>query len=191
MTLRVSTALYLLIFPLTILAEPTYCPQKSGFIDIGMTQEQVLSACGEPLSKQQLKTPAMQQVPVKQLIYTTLNQGTVYPGLDAAFYEQWSLPSGSSGTSLQFNIVNEKVKGVTINGSSTNVMTICEGQSVAVGDDESKVYTACGDPSMVNNTYVNVPIANAGKPMVWIYQFNPYQAPITLTFVNGKLQSMD
>ncbi len=192
MKLKVLAALSVTIFPLTTaIAQSVYCPQHSMYIDIGMTEEQVLTACGEPLSKEQSKTPVMQKVPVQQLIYTTLNQGGVYPGLNSAFYNQWSLPSGSTGVSLQVDIVNEKVKGVKINGSSTNAMSVCGGQSVQVGDDANKVYTACGSPSMVNNTYINVPIMSNSKPSVWIYQFSQYQSPMTLTFVDGKLQSMN
>lgn len=192
MKLKVLTTLSVTLIPLaTVLAQPTYCPQNSRYIDIGMTEDQVLAACGEPLSKQQPNTPVMQKVPVKQLIYTTLNRGGVYPGLNSAFYDQWSLPSGSKGVSLQVDIVNDKVKGVKINGSSTNAMSVCGGQSVEIGDDASKVYTACGSPSMINNTYINVPIMSTTKPSIWIYQFNQYQPPMTLTFVNGKLQSMN
>lgn len=168
-----------------------YCPQNSRFINIGMTTDEVVTACGQPLSKQPSNLPAMQKVPVKQLIYTALNTGSVYPGLNSAFYNQWSLPSGTSGINFTVNAVNDKVTGLSINGSSTNVMSLCGGVSIASGDDITKVYNACGSPSMVNDTYINQVIPSNTKPEVWIYQLNQYQAPISLTFVNGKLQSIN
>ena len=175
----------------TTMAQPIYCPQNAGYINIGMTQGQVISACGEPLSKQQPKTPVMQKIPVQELIYTALNTGSVYPGLNSAFYNQWSLPSGTTGIGLQIDVVNGKVNCVKINGSSTNAMSLCGGMSVQVGDDANKVYSACGSPSMVNNTYINQPIQSNSKPEVWIYQIDQYQSPLSLTFVNGKLQSIN
>lgn len=179
-----------LLFPFTsVFGEQIYCPQKAGYIDLGMTQNQVLAACGPPLSKHQANVPAMQKVPVKQFIYTRLNQGSIYPGLNDAFYNQWSLPSGTTGVDLEVDVVNDKVAAVRINGSHTNAMSICHGTNVQVGEDVSRVYSACGSPSMVNHTFIYQPIPSENLPEVWIYQVNQYQSPISLTFVNGKLQS--
>lgn len=192
MKLRMLVTLSFTLIPLTTaMAQPFYCPKNSGYINIGMTEEEVIAACGQPLSKQNPNMPVTQRVPVKQLIYTNLNTGAVYPGLNSAFYDQWSLPSGSTGVSLQVDVVDNKVRGIKLNGSSSNAMSVCGGQSVEVGDDVNKVFTACGSPAMINSSFINEPIPNSAKPAVWIYQFDQYQSPITLTFVNGKLQSMN
>ena len=180
------------LLPLTtVVAQSVYCPQHSGYVSTGMTEEQVLSACGQPLSKQPSKATPKLKVPVKQLIYSTLNSGAIYPGLNSAFYNQWSLPSGSTGTSLEVDIIDNKVSGVLINGSSTNAMSICHGMSVQIGDNVTKVYNACGSPATVNNTFINQTIPSNSKPEVWIYQVNQYQPPISLTFINGKLQFIE
>lgn len=168
-----------------------YCPQNAGYINPGMTEDQVISACGQPLSKGSPNAPITQKIPVQQLIYTNLNQGGIYPGQDAAFYTQWSLPSGTSGINLSIQVTNGKVSGVSINGASTNAASICQGISIQNGDPINKVYSACGTPSMVNNTFINQLIPPDSKPAVWIYQLNQYQSPISLTFVDGKLQSID
>lgn len=168
-----------------------YCPQNSRYITIGMTQEQVVTACGQPLAKQQSNGPVTQKVPVKQLIYTALNTGSVYPGLNSAFYNQWSLPSGTSGISVQVDVVNDKVSNVVINGSSTNAMSVCGGTGVQVGDSVNKVYNACGSPSMVNTSYINQQVPSNTRPEVWIYQVDKFQSPVSLTFVNGKLQGIN
>ncbi len=173
------------------MAQSVYCPQHTGYINTGMTTAEVINACGQPLSKQTPKTPVMQRIPVQELIYTALNTGSIYPGLNSAFYNQWSLPSGTTGINLQVDLVNGKVNGVKINGSSANAVSLCGGMSVQVGDDANKIYSACGSPTMVNNTYINQPIQSNTKPEVWIYQMSPYQPPLSLTFVNGKLQSIN
>lgn len=166
-------------------AQSLYCPQKAGYINVGMTPEQVTAACGEPLSKQESNNPVMQKVPVQQLFFN--NQGS-----STAFYGVWSLPVGTnSGTQLQVDVIDNKVYGVKLNGSDTNAFSICGGTSIQVGDPVGKVFGSCGNPSLVNNTYINQPVATAQKPQIWIYQPGQYQPPVTLTFVDGKLQSID
>ena len=172
-------------------AQSIYCPQNAGYINIGMSEADVVAACGQPLSKQKPNTPVMQKVPAKQLIYTALNTGSVYPGLNSTYYDQWSMPSGTSGINLSIQVINDKVSGVSINGSSTNAASVCAGVSIVAGDSVNKVYSACGSPSMVNNTFINQLLPPESKPEVWIYQVDQYQAPISLTFVDGKLQSIN
>lgn len=177
------------LLPITVFAnDSVYCPQRQGYIRIGMSTIDVLQACGEPNQKS-TNVKLELKVPMTQLIYTTLNEGAVYPGLTSQ-YTMWSLPSGSQGTNLKVNIVDNKVTSVDINGSSANGSTLCGGVSVQVGDDANKVYAACGSPSLVNNTYVTQPIPKEDKPEVWIYQAGQYQPVINLTFVKGTLQSI-
>lgn len=170
-----------------------YCPQGQGYINVGMTESQVIQRCGPPMTKQDSsQVQIAEKIPVTQLIYTTLNQGAIYgyPGL-SVYYNMWSLPSGSNGTSLRFSIVNEKVTAVDINGSNSNAMSICDGAKIQVGDDANKIYSSCGSPSLINETYINQPISKRQNPEVWIYQPNQYQPTIHLTFINGKLQSIE
>ncbi|MDI9817955.1 MULTISPECIES: DUF2845 domain-containing protein [unclassified Legionella] len=162
-----------------------YCPQNHGYINIGMTPNQVLASCGEPLSKQQSNRPVMQKVPVVQLIYNNM-------GSQSAFYGVWSLPVGTnSGAQLEVDIINNQVKAVRVNGSDSNAFSICGGRMIQVGDPVGAVYGACGNPSLVNNTFINQPLQSNQRPEVWIYQTDQYQTPFSLTFVNGKLQSID
>lgn len=170
-------------------ADSIYCPQNQGYISVGMTDSQVINACGTPISRSDSSVQVVMKIPETQLIYTTLNQGAVYPGL-TSYYTMWSLPSGSTGTSLHVNIINNKVAGFTINGSSTNAMSICGGTSVQIGDDANRVYSACGTPSLVNNTFISQPVPKSQHPEIWVYQIDQYQSPISLTFVNGQLQSI-
>ncbi len=171
-------------------AQSFYCPQKHAYINVGMTMGEVTSACGDPAYKRRTNNPVVQKIPVTQLMYTTLNPGSVYPGWTTV-YNQWSLPSGSTGTSVQVDIINNKITGIKINGSNTNAMTICSGVPVQIGDDSNSVYSACGTPSMVNQSYINKSVPESSQPEVWVYQLDQYQAPISLTFVNGALQSID
>ncbi len=187
MTNRLVVALGIASFSLSALAgvQAYYCPQNHRYINLGMTPDEVTAACGQPLSQQDSTHPIVQRVPVQQLIYNNAGSPT-------AFYGAWELPTGvTTGAALQVNIVDNKVKSININGSGTNAFSICGGRSIEVGDPASKVYSSCGSPTVVNNSFINQPIQSNKKPQIWIYQPGEFQSPVTLTFVNGKLQSID
>ena len=184
-------ALSIAFLPMTAFSvDSLYCPYKQGYISIGMSNDQVIARCGQPIKRENSSNVQVsKKIPVTQLIYTTLNTGAVYPGL-TSYYEMWSLPSGSNGTSLRVNVINDKITAVDINGSATNAMSICGGSHIQIGDDVNKVYSACGNPSLVNETFINQPVPNSQQPEVWTYQLDPYQPTIHLTFISGNLQSI-
>lgn len=195
--LRVLGLIALFIVPcITQAAESIYCPQNHGYINVGMTESQVIAACGDPLSKQKSNKPLLKRVPLKQLFYN--NQGA-----PTAFFGVWALPIGNSdpsnppfggnagGVQLKVDILNDKVYSVSLNGTSSNGFSICNGVEIKVGDPGNIVYNACGNPSLINSSYVNEIVPSQQPPEVWIYQPNQYQSPVSLTFLDGKLQSID
>lgn len=180
------------LLPTVSTAGQTYCPEGHSFIQVGMTESQVIAACGQPLSRTRSNQQVTIKVPVTQLIYTSTTPTQYYPGIASSDLKQWSLPTGINNLyNIQFDIVNNKVKSVHVNGASTNAMNICNGNSVQVGDEEAQVYAACGSPNQTNTTYNNEPIPGNNKSEIWIYQIDQYQPSIRLTFVNGSLESTD
>ncbi|MFT4058324.1 MAG: DUF2845 domain-containing protein [Legionella sp.] len=181
-----SVAFALAILPFSLFADTQslYCPQNHRYINVGMTMDQVIAACGQPLSKQDSNQPVTQKIPVTQMIYN--NKGT-----STAFYGVWNLPTGNGGVQLEIDIVNKKVKNIRLNNSNSNAVSICRGNSIQVGDPATKVYYSCGTPSLVNNSYINEVVPTSSKPQIWLYQPGEYQPTVTLTFVEGKLQSID
>ncbi len=165
-------------------ADSYYCPQNMGYINPGMSQAKVVEACGQPVRKQKTDEPVTKKIPVTQLIYN--NKGT-----DTAFYGTHNIPVGSGGANLEVDVAYNKVVAIRINGSSSNSFSICDGSSVQRGDQISHVYNACGNPSVINNTFVHQNVPGEQKKEIWVYQPDPYQAPVNLTFINGKLQSID
>lgn len=161
-----------------------FCPQKHAYIKVGMTTDEVIAACGQPVSQQESNQPMLQKIPVQQLIYN--NKGT-----QTAFYGVWNIPTGSGGTGLEVDIVNNKIKAIRVGGSSNNAFSICQGIQLQIGDPVGKVYGACGGPALVNNTFINQVVPTQKKPQVWIYEPSQYQPTVSLTFVNGKLQSIN
>ncbi len=190
MAIKLPIIAGLLILPYTAMAADVYCPQKSGHINVGMTEAQVIAACGDPIATKESNRPATQKVPLKQLIYTSLNRDA-RPECTYDLYNIYSLPCGSTGLTLKIDIINEKVVNVNIDGTGSNATSICGGVDIQLGANENDVYAACGSPNTVNETFLNQPIPSDKKPKVWLYQIDQYHKPITLTFVNGKLQSID
>lgn len=175
-----------------------YCAQHSGYINIGMTVDQVIAACGKPLSQQESDKPVMQKIPVQQVFFTGQSSST-------AFYGVWAIPGGSSnygmlepfgtsnggnGVRLQVDISNNKIKAAKIDGSEVNAFSICGGINISVGDPANKVFNNCGNPSIVNNTFTQVPVQSKEKPQIWVYQASQYQPAVSLTILGGKLISI-
>ncbi|MDR3443153.1 MAG: DUF2845 domain-containing protein [Legionella sp.] len=185
MKLIYKASLALFILPYSLYADQSlYCPQNHAYINIGMTVDQVIAACGQPASQQESNQPVTQKIPVQQLIYNNI-------GTSTAFYGVWNLPTGSGGAQLEIDIVNKKVKNIRLNSSDSNAASICGGNSIQIGDPVEKVYYSCGSPSVTNNSYINEIVPTAQKPQVWIYQPGQYQPAVTLTFVDGRLQSIN
>lgn len=167
-----------------------YCPTNHGYINLGMTKDQVLSACGQPTSIEKSGQSLIQQIPVTELMYTNLNQGAPYSGLNTT-YQMWSLDTGATQVGMKVSIINNQVTSIDVNGQSENAMNIC-GSPIQIGDTADSVYNACGSPAVVNQTYIKQPIktANNAKPETWVYDVSNYSPSFRLTFLNDILQSI-
>ncbi len=181
----------LLSLPITAAANSFYCPTGHGYIDLGMNKDAVRAACGQPTRIEKSNQALTQQIPVTELIYTNLNQGAPYSGLDRT-YQMWSINSGTTRVSMRVSIINNQVTSIQVNGQSENAMNICAGTPIQIGDSADSVYAACGDPSMVNQTYIKQPIKtnNNATPEIWRYDVNDYGTSFRLTFLNDILQSI-
>ncbi len=185
------TATLLILANVSLADDSFYCAKNHAYINVGMTQDGVLAACGSPTSISDSGNSVVQQIPMTQLIYTDINKGAVffYPGIDKV-YSLFSLPSGSTGNIIEIDIINDQISAIKINGASSNALSMCKQGSVQIGDNTNAIYNACGAPDNINKTYVNRPVPKQQKPQVWIYESQNYQPGFTLTFVNGILQSI-
>lgn len=168
-----------------------YCATNHAYINVGMTQDQVIAACGSPTAVKDSSGSVTQQIPMTQLIYTDINKGAVffYPGINRV-YSLFSLPSGSTGNTIEIDVINSQVSVIKINGVSSNALSMCKQGNIQIGDNVNNVYNACGAPDNINQTYVNRSVPRQQKPQVWMYESKNYQPGFTLTFVNGILQSI-
>lgn len=193
--MKIKYLICCLLLPLSAsAADSLYCPQRYGTITLGMSSQQVIAACGQPLSKAPSNKPIYRTIPMTQYIFN--NEGTpvasVAPGTSSnTYYGLWTNPDNLSGVTLQINAIDNKIHSIQINGSAENAATICGGISLAAGDPIGKALSACGPALMVNKTFVKQEILSEQPPEVWIYQMGQYQPAVSLTFIAGKLQSIN
>ena len=198
--------LNLLACRIAMAQDTAYCPQHSQYISLGMTVDEVIAACGMPNNKLELDGPITKRVPVTQLVYNNQGgQSSPYAGEwqnpkysynnydpHSAFYGVWTVDTGfGAGARVEIDVADNKVLGIKLNGDSTNALSTCGSVSITQGDPASKVYSACGNPSFVNNTYVDMPILSATNPQIWTYQIGQFQPILKLTIVDGKLQAIN
>lgn len=166
-----------------------YCTATHSFIHIGMTADQVITNCGPPQSKNESGQTIAQKIPVTTLIYNSTPKSTFNMGADQ-ISQNWGLQNNAVPVAFTVNIIDSKVASFQVSGSSSNSISLCNGRSINVGDDINAVYSACGNPSAVNQSFITKKIPKSQNPEVWNYQI-PYQASFSLTFINGELQSIN
>lgn len=152
------------------------CPGNFNQIDFGMTPEQVEQICGKPDLKKEYVKPN-DNIPQEwsYFIPQTVNMG----GSSQA-------AQGTLKTSMAFDDKGKAIN-ISVNGIGVGATTICNNNSIQLGDDKDKVERACGKPSMINkqNAGPNAGVPESFKMMDYIY--SSVTPAVTLVFENGKL----
>lgn len=165
-----------------------YCPKNRGYINIGMTIDQVIAACGEPSSKEVSNQPLQEKIFMTQMIFNNLGSSQVTGTVNS---QSSPLTTGViQGVQLEVDIIDNKVSDIKMNGSTSNAFSLCGGASIQIGDPVSSVYANCPNPSIVNSTFIYKNIKTENKPEVWVYDI-PYQSSLKLTIIDGKLSSIN
>lgn len=168
-----------------------YCPAGSQYISPGMTISSVQQACGKPASVTVSKQETTKKVSILQWTYR----------VRASQYQPGQMPiirhsnakftaGGLDQPTMIVTFQQEKVIDVNVNGQSMPQSSMCDGNSVSVGDDTGAVQFACGPPFYVNRSYREIPTGKMVKVEVWTVSLGQYQPSATLTFQNGVLKSI-
>jgi outer membrane protein assembly factor BamE (lipoprotein component of BamABCDE complex) len=161
----------------------TYCPIQGGYIKVGMTIPQVMAACGKPIDVQKSRTFATRNVAIQQLIYrigeSTGGRGNVV------------FPTDTNSGNLMFTISANKVESISLNGVDTKGTTMCPDTALQVGSSAQDVIDACGQPSIVNNSYKQISEGSQQiQQEIWTVSTGDYSPKLTLTFQNGILEKI-
>lgn len=185
---------FLLLYSMMAFSEgdqSMYCPKGATYISPGMNIMSVKEACGTPVSATTTKKPATKKASILQWTFR----------IRASHYQPGQLPiirhsnakftaGGLDQPTLIVTFENDKVVDVNVNGQSMPQSTMCDGNSVQVGDNTSAVENACGPPFYTNRSFREVPTGQEVKVEVWTVKVGPYQSTATLTFENGVLKSI-
>lgn len=170
----------LLSFASPIFAANSYfCAGTSNYAVIGNTMAQVLANCGQPKTVTQNTTPSSQPTQVTQWVYNYQNNSQLRK-LNTPNYQL---------AALIVNMVNNKVVSILVNGQNVSSTNFCGANiKLNVGDSNLKVRQICNAPSQIQQ--VTQDIAQPSITTVnWTYQ-SEFQAPVTMTFQDGILQSI-
>jgi hypothetical protein len=183
-----------------------YCPHGSGMIRIGMNIAEVSQLCGIPANTVS-NTRIVQNIPITRLSYNNFYKGPVYYWNLKKVYQIFSVPSSSNNTTLTIDIYQGKVKTIALNGMGAQSTTACNYQGntqfsagskspsnnsvISVGDTQDAIFSACGSPDTIDDTFIQMPISKNDKPEMWTYQFDTYSPKYKLIFIQGVLQSIE
>lgn len=176
----------------TALADPFYCTQNNQYINVGMTIPEVLQACGKPQEVKTSKKMGTTRIMMTQMVFTIATNitrvysGTVTPGIQSGAF---NVNTGPTATAV-VNVVDGKIKSISLNGTNTESISLCGGSPFGVGDDAQLSVDSCGDPSSINDTYMTVSTGQPVQIESWKYQPDNYQPPFTLIFADGVLNKI-
>jgi outer membrane protein assembly factor BamE (lipoprotein component of BamABCDE complex) len=172
----------LFTIPLTGFAT-TYCAFGGSYIRVGMSLEEIKQACGTPLSTKTKKTYNTRNVAVSQLYYTFRN---TQQRSNAFAYA----PKIANEVKLMVSIKANKVIEISLNSNATQGASVCPNGAIQIGSSISAVTRACGSPGYVNQSFKSIRQSERVEKETWILKASPYDPPITLTFSDGVLQSI-
>lgn len=191
--LTIGTTMLIGGFSSCIWADSFYCTQNNQYVSPGMSQAAVEQACGAPQNIQKTQQPVTRRIPVTQLTFniatatTGQAQGTYTPGLYSSSFQVNTGPL----TTLVVEASNNKITDISINGTSAQSVSICDGATFGVGDPPVLAINSCGNPAYQNNTYKNVNTGQDEPVEIWSYKPSTYQQPFNLVFVNGQLTQVE
>lgn len=161
-----------------------YCPQGGGFLKVGMSKPQVIQACGQPTSKTKTEGFSTRNVATKQLFYKV---GRLPGGFGTTRNIR---PTNTGLITMMITVTANKVDSITLNGAPTNGVTICKSGPFKIGSSLSDVLRACGQPSVMNDSYKSISQNQQSEQETWIYKVSDYKPSLRLTFTNGILESI-
>lgn len=170
------------IIPLVTMLFPAgafafFCPNNFKQIDLNYTTDQVIEQCGKP--DKQTTTTVAPEGPQEWSYYIPQTVSTT--GLTPT--------QGTLKTQVTFDNQGKAIN-ISVNGIGVGATTICGNKQIQLGDTRDAIKKVCGEPSFINNQNANPKALGApgalNQVTEFIYNTNP---PVTLHFVNGRLES--
>jgi hypothetical protein len=169
----------LALSPAAHAATQYFCPSSNQYINLGASIAEARAKCGPPHTATTSPYTLKKTRLVDQWVYnyqpnTILRFGTIHTRKGA----------------LVVNFINNKVIEILVNGHSVASTNFCSNNlPVKVGDNNLTIRQLCDQPTIIQKTKQTISQQKTQK-VVWTYQANDYIPANTLTFISGKLVSI-
>lgn len=178
---KLVTPLLITSFLLSQSAYALMCTKTYAQVTTGMTAAQVKAACGNPTSVQQKRQDLFENEQVEFWNYSSdiPTKHTATAMEDLGYVNE-------PVQSKQFTFDKEgKVTAISIGGGSMDSTSACGGM-IKIGDNRSLVSSYCGKPSQATAGQKRIRKGSVVNE-IWIYQFDEFRPPVSLTFEKGVL----
>jgi hypothetical protein len=153
----------------------------NGWIEEGMTQDDVIAACGQPDQQTQDENSGKQ---LQTTQYWTYQKQTVQD-----MSEGNAVNMTISPTILVVEIRNNKITRLALNGNFVSSANCPEGGLLNVGEDDDVIVSRCGSATQVS--YQNETVDSSAPPnIIWTYQSANGAAPLQIQFQNGVVSQI-
>ena len=183
---------WIAVFSLCTLSLPAfayYCSTQhgNGFIDIGNTMEQVVSACGEPNQK---SDPSVYQDSKMVTTQYWIYDNTQAYRTNVLAIEETRVVNRDAPT-LVVEVTDGIVTNITQGGDETQSgYCAARGNTVQIGNSIDALNSTCGTPTAVNIQQRQATQTPPQEKVIWTYQWDSYTQPLHLEFLNGKLKNI-
>ena len=149
-----------------------FCPTNFNQINFGDSIEQVIQQCGKPDNQTGSIMTDDSKVPQEWDYYISQSVSSF----------SMTPMQGTLKTAITFDGTGKAIS-MMVNGIGVGSSTICNGNTVQLGDTQETVKKACGTPSFISKQTSAEPLPQIVVSII-TYNTNP---PVILKFENGKL----
>jgi Protein of unknown function (DUF2845) len=160
----------------------------NGWIEQGMSQQDVLAACGQPNSTAQIDNDKSRLNVTQYWNYQQQNM-QMLPQKVSAPTPYTSINVNSAGNTLVVEINNNKISSLAVNGNFVSTGSCPNGGFVRVGDTADALAARCGAATQVSYQYAKD--TSALPPITqWTYQLQGGQSLI-IKFQQGVVSGIN
>ena len=154
---------------------------NNGWIEEGMSQDDVITACGQPDQQTQDQNSSKQ---LQTTQYWTYQQQTVEDTSEGN-----AINMATSPNILVVEIRNNQITRLAVNGNFVSSANCPKGGLLNVGEDDDVIVSRCGSATQVS--YQNETVDSSAPPnIIWTYQSANGAAPLQIQFQNGVVSQI-
>ncbi len=167
-----------------------FCSSSQGnnWIDLGMSEQEVQAACGQPTAIQVSDDRSKQLKSTQYWTYQTQKASPLYPPKAPLSNGVDQLTVGSDSLTVQIN--QNQVSQLAMNGHLLKEASCPQGGALSLGDSADRVLALCGRPNVVSTQHEEVDVAGP-QTKNWVYSSGQGQSSLQIEFSDGVVSKID